>query len=86
MSVIIKASQVTHTDIHMGAALYIKFMHIDTKNPVNYILTLRMYQTFLVLEKNIQHTITLRRFLNYPEIILRENEMNQILLLLLPFG
>lgn len=57
------------------------------KKKIKYILTLHMYKTFSVLEKNIQHNI-IRRCLNYPEITLRENEMNQILwlFLLLPFG
>lgn len=63
--------------IHTGAALHIMFMHIDAKKSMNYILTLYMHRTFLVLEKNIPHTIILRRCLNYPEVTLTENEMNQ---------
>lgn len=46
-------SQSSHTHIHMGAALYVMFMHIDAKKSMNYILTLHMYKTFLILEKSI---------------------------------
>lgn len=58
--------------IHMGASLHIMFMHIDAKKSLNYLLTLNIYKTFLVLEKNIPPTIILR-CLNYPEVTLTEN-------------
>lgn len=64
-------------------------MHIDAKKKsMNYILTLHVYKTFLVLEKKIHHNIILIRCLNYPEVTLRENVMSQTfwLLVLLPFG
>jgi len=44
---------------------------------INYLLTLHMYKTCLVIEKSIPRTIIPRRCLNYSEVTLIENEMNR---------
>lgn len=77
MSIIIKATQVTHRDIHECISIHNFHAHRCKKKSMNYILTLHVYKTFLVLEKKIHHNIILIRCLNYPEVTLRENVMSQ---------
>lgn len=68
-----------YTDSHTHRYSSTQDVHAyKCKKYMNYILTLYMYKIFLVFEKYIPHTIILRWCLNYPEVTLTENEMNQI--------